>query len=800
MDVTKRNGTREPVNVNKIIDSLSRTCEGLNVDVTKIATKTIGGLFDGATTRQVDELSIDKAVWMIEEDPDYSKAAARTLSNVIAKDVAAQEIQSFSQSVAVGFKNGLFSAELQAFVKKNARKLNAAVVRDRDNRFDYFGIKIVYDRYLARHPESRAVIETPQYWLMRVACGILMNREGIDINSVINYYDLISLGYYLNSTPTLFNAGTVHSQMSSCYLCHSPEDSLVGIYGKYQDVALLSKFAGGIGLDYTLVRAAGCLIKGTNGESNGIIPFIHTQDSSVIAIDQGGKRKGAAAIYLESWHADVYDFLNLRKNTGDAKKRAHNLNLSNWVPDLLMERNEEGAQWSLFSPNIPEVKALTEMYDDEFRVAYIALETKYEAMDVKPKWYKRVDARDLFGKMMNTLIETGNGWMCFKDISNRTANQVSAHQSHLEQKRIIHLSNLCTEILQVVSNDETAVCNLGSIILSAFVKPDRTIDYPKLAQVVRTAMIGLDSVIDKNFYPIPSAQYSNSMWRPVGLGIMATHDMFHLMGLSFDDPEALQLVTDVQAFIYYHALDTSVDMAIQLGRFPNFGQTRLAQDGKFQFELWKTDTSPPTTVNGLLNWEQLRQRITEFGMRNSLSIAIAPTASVASISGVRESIEPSVSNIYSRQTLSGDFMQVDTHLVRELQKLGLWSVAMAKRIIAEDGSIQNIEEIPASIKRRFRTAWEYSMKTLIDLAAGRGRYIDQSQSLNLYLENATIGKASSMYMYLWKKGIKTSYYLRSRAASKIAKVTTGIEVKQYFSDAEAIACSLENPELCEACQ
>lgn len=810
MHVQKRNGTLEPVNLEKITNSLKRVCAGLNVDVTKIAIKTIGGLFDGATTRQVDELSIDKAVWLIGEDPDNSKAAARILSNVIAKDVANQEIQSFSQSVAVGTKHGLFSPELNAFVKKNARKLNAAIKLERDEGYEYFGLKVVFDRYLAKHPETREIIEVPQYWLMRVAAGILAKRPGIEVADIIEFYDVLSKRFYMTSTPTLFNSGTLRPQMSSCYLLSSPDDDLFDIYKKLQDVALLSKFAGGIGLDYTLVRGEGALIKGTNGESNGVVPFIHTQDSSVVAVNQGGKRKGAAAVYLESWHTDIESFLDLRKNTGDAMKRAYNLNTANWVPDLLMKRVKDGGKWSLFSPHVAEVKRLTEIYDETgFEEAYVALEAKYEAMEKKPKWFKQVSAPVLFHKMMTTLAETGNGWMNFKDAANRTANQVT-----LSNGRIVRISNLCTEILEVVSKDETAVCNLGSIVLPMYVKADGSMNWEELARVVRIAMIGLDSVVDENYYPIPETANSNQQWRPVGLGIMGTHDMFHLMGLSFDDPEAEKVVEDVQAFIYYHALKASVEMAKQFGPFPNFKETRLAQEGKFQFELWKQDTSPATTVGGLLDWEALRADIKQHGTRNSLCIAIAPTATIASIIGVYESIEPAISNVFARQTLSGDFMQVNSYLVRDLQKLGLWTEEMRKTIIAAEGSVQGIEIIPENLRRRYRTAWEYSMKTLINLAAKRGRFIDQSQSLNLYIENATIGKLSSMYVYAWEKGIKTTYYLRSRAATKIAKVTAVLPtqtkdyveavvaevLKKEYTEEEVIACSLDDPEGCEACQ
>jgi ribonucleoside-diphosphate reductase alpha chain len=778
MRVRKRNGSLEPVDVNKIVNAVARCAEGLiGVDPLRIATRTISGLVDGATTEELDELSIRTAAALITEEPNYSRLAARLLSEFVDKEVRNQNIPWFSESIVVGHRLGLIADEVLAFVEANAPALNAAIASERDRNFEFFGIRTVYDRYLLRHPDTRKVIETPQFFFLRVACGLSTSAD-----EAIAFYDLMSSLTYLPSSPTLFNSGTSHPQMSSCYLLDSPEDSLEGIYDKYKDVALLSKFAGGIGLAYHRIRAKGSLIQGTNGLSNGIIPWLKTLDSSVAAVNQGGKRKGAACVYLETWHADIEDFLDLRDNTGDHQRRTHNLNLANWVPDLFMERVEKDWVWSLFDPK--KVPHLTDLYGEDFEQAYVEAEQAglYE---------RQVPARDLYGRMMRTLAQTGNGWMTFKDASNTKCNQTG------EPGRVVHLSNLCTEILEVTSAEETAVCNLGSINLGALTTADG-FDYDRLGEVVRTAVPFLDRVIDINYYPTDAAARSNEAWRPVGLGVMGLQDVLFKLRLPFDSPEAKELSTRISEHIYYWALWTSADLAEANGPHKTFAETRLAK-GQLQFDLWGISPSAD------LDWDALRARIAEVGVRNSLMIAIAPTATIASIAGCYECIEPQVSNLFKRETLSGEFLQINKYLVRDLQARGLWDEDMANRIKAAEGSVQGVEGVPEDLQALYRTAWELPMRALIDMGAARGAFIDQSQSLNLFMESPTIGKLSSMYLYAWKSGLKTTYYLRSRPATRINKTTTGApapaptaQVKQ-FSDSEAIACSLENPEACEAC-
>ncbi|HSX63828.1 MAG TPA: ribonucleoside-diphosphate reductase subunit alpha, partial [Pseudoxanthomonas sp.] len=582
--------------------------------------------------------------------------------------------------------------------------------------------------------------------------------------------------------PTLFNAGTRHEQLSSCFLLDSPQDSLESIYQKYGDIAQLSKFSGGIGVSYTRVRSRGSLIKSTNGHSNGIVPWLKTLDSSVAAVNQGGKRKGAACVYLEPWHADVEEFLELRENTGDEARRTHNLNLANWVPDLFMQRVESDSDWSLFDPRV--VPEFTDLFGEAFERAYTQAEAQGKAV-------KAVKARELYARMMRTLAQTGNGWMTFKDKCNKASNQTA------RAGNVIHLSNLCTEILEVTSAEETAVCNLGSINLSHHLDEDSFFDFDKLAETVRLAVRQLDRVIDLNFYPIESARRGNLRWRPVGLGVMGLQDVFFKLRLAFDSDAARALSARIAETIYYHALETSVELAEERGRHPSFGETRAAQ-GELQFDAWNIQ---PTDQD---RWNLLRERICESGLRNSLLIAIAPTATIASIAGCYECVEPQVSNLFKRETLSGDFLQVNRYLVVELKKLGLWTPEIRDLIKQAEGSIQGITQIPDTLRSIYRTAWEIPMRSLIDMAADRGAFIDQSASLNLFMESPNIGAMSSMYMYAWKKGIKTTYYLRSRPATRIAKTTVGNAVAETprpeYSPSEAVSCSLENPEACEACQ
>jgi ribonucleoside-diphosphate reductase alpha chain len=776
MRVRKRNGSFEPVDINKIVKAVARCCYNLpSVDTLRIATKTISGLYDGATTKELDKLSIQTAASLIFEEPEYSRLGARLLNQYIEKEVRNQEIHSFSQSIAFGVKEGLIAERVANFVVENSRKLNDAIDQTRNDLFEFFGLRTLYDRYLLKNRTTRDVIETPQFFWMRVACGLAESPT-----EAIELYKLFSSLEYIPSTPTLFNSGTKHEQLSSCFLLDSPADSLESIYRKYSDVAMLSKFSGGIGIAYTRVRAQGSLIQGTNGHSNGIVPWLKTLDSSVAAVNQGGKRKGACCVYLETWHADIEDFLELRDNTGDEARRTYNLNIANWVSDIFMRRVQEDAMWSLFDPKI--VPHFTDLYGEEFEKAY--LEAEEQGL-----FARQVKARDVYARMMRTLAQTGNGWMTFKDASNKKSNQTA------KPENVVHLSNLCTEIIEVTSQDETAVCNLGSINVARYVK-DGEFDFEKLGANVRLAVKQLDRVIDLNYYAIPSTAASNQRWRNIGLGVMGLQDVFFQLRMAFDSDAARKISAKIQEEIYFASMDASCNLAKAKGAHPAFPETRAAQ-GLLQFDLWGF------VPEDAARWEELRQRIKEFGLRNSLMIAIAPTATIAAIAGSYECIEPQVSNLFKRETLSGDFVQVNKYLVQELKNAKLWTDVVRNKIKLSEGSIQNIEEIPANLREVYRTAWEIPMRSLIDMAADRGAFIDQSQSLNLFIESPNIGKLSSMYMYAWQKGLKTTYYLRSRPATKIAQVSAAEEEKaevRAYSDSEALVCSLENPEACEACQ
>ncbi|HEY2867602.1 MAG TPA: ribonucleoside-diphosphate reductase subunit alpha, partial [Pyrinomonadaceae bacterium] len=679
MRVRKRNGSFEPVDINKIVKAVARCCYSLpSVDTLRIATKTISGLYDGATTQELDKLSIQTAASLIFEEPEYSRLAARLLNQYIEKEVRNQEIHSFSQSIAFGVKEGLINDRVAQFVTANSRKLNDAIDHTRNDLFEFFGLRTLYDRYLLKNPTTRDVIESPQFFWMRVACGLAESPS-----EAIELYRLFSSLEYVPSTPTLFNSGTQHEQLSSCFLLDSPADSLESIYRKYSDVAMLSKFSGGIGIAYSRVRAQGSLIQGTNGHSNGIVPWLKTLDSSVAAVNQGGKRKGACCVYLETWHADIEDFLELRENTGDEARRTHNLNIANWVSDLFMRRVQDDAVWSLFDPKV--VPHFPDLYGEEFEKAYVEAEEQ-------GLHRRQVKARELYARMMRTLAQTGNGWMTFKDASNKKSNQTARPEN------VVHLSNLCTEIIEVTNENETAVCNLGSINVGRYVKrnantPVRTdaastsgqassateaaeecsladksvrvpaeVDLDKLRSNVRLAVKQLDRVIDLNYYAIPSTADSNHRWRNIGLGVMGLQDVFFKLRLAFDSEEARKLSAKIQEEIYFAALDASCELAKAKGAHIAFPETRAAQ-GLLQFDLW--GIVPEETGR----WDGLRDRIKEFGLRNSLTIAIAPTATIAAIAGSYECIEPQVSNLFKRETLSGDFVQVNKYLVQELKNI-----------------------------------------------------------------------------------------------------------------------------------
>ncbi|WP_369225326.1 ribonucleoside-diphosphate reductase subunit alpha [Streptomyces sp. R39] len=762
--------------------ALLRTLAELTADLPdadpgRVAAAALRGRSARADDAELRELATEAAAGLISEDPAYSRLAARLLTVSIRAEAASQGVTSFTESVAVGHREGLIADRTADFVRLHARRLDTLVDPAADDRFGYFGLRTLHSRYLLRHPITRKVIETPQHFLLRVAAGLAEDDSAGAADEVAALYGLMSRLDYLPSSPTLFNSGTRHPQMSSCYLLDSPKDELDSIYDRYHQVARLSKHAGGIGLSYSRIRSRGSLIRGTNGHSNGIVPFLKTLDASVAAVNQGGRRKGAAAVYLETWHSDIEEFLELRDNTGEDARRTHNLNLAHWVPDEFMRRVDADQRWSLFSPaDVPE---LVDLWGAEFDAAYRAAEAKGLAR-------KTIPARELYGRMMRTLAQTGNGWMTFKDAANRTANQ-TALPGH-----VIHSSNLCTEILEVTDDGETAVCNLGSVNLGAFVS-NGDIDWERLDDTVRTAVTFLDRVVDINFYPTGQAGRSNARWRPVGLGAMGLQDVFFKLRLPFDSPEARALSTRIAERIMLAAYEASADLAERGGRLPAWEKTRTAR-GVLHPDHYGVEFTWPE------RWAALRARIAATGLRNSLLLAIAPTATIASIAGVYECIEPQVSNLFKRETLSGEFLQVNSYLVQDLKDLGVWDARTREALRDAGGSVQDFTWIPEDVRRLYRTAWEIPQRGLIDMAAARTPYLDQAQSLNLFLETPTIGKLSSMYAYAWKSGLKTTYYLRSRPATRIARAARATVPVQATPDPEAVACSLENPESCEACQ
>ncbi|MER5223377.1 ribonucleoside-diphosphate reductase subunit alpha [Streptomyces flaveus] len=783
----------EPVSAAPETDSpgtaLLRTLTELTADLPdtdpgRVAAAALRGRSARADETELRELATEAAAGLISEDPAYSRLAARLLTIGIRAEAASQGVTSFTESVAVGHREGLIAERTAEFVRIHAERLDSLIDPHADDRFGYFGLRTLHSRYLLRHPITRKVIETPQHFMLRVASGLAEDDSIRSVDEVAALYRLMSRLDYLPSSPTLFNSGTRHPQMSSCYLLDSPKDELDSIYERYHQVARLSKHAGGIGIAYSRIRSRGALIRGTNGHSNGIVPFLKTLDASVAAVNQGGRRKGAAAVYLETWHSDIEEFLELRDNTGEDARRTHNLNLAHWIPDEFMRRVDEDGLWSLFSPS--DVPELVDLWGEEFDAAYRKAEADGLARKTLP-------ARDLYGRMMRALAQTGNGWMTFKDTANRTANQ-TALPGHT-----VHSSNLCTEILEVTDDGETAVCNLGSVNLGAFVDmATGDLDWERLDATVRTAVTFLDRVVDINFYPTEQAGRSNARWRPVGLGAMGLQDVFFKLRLPFDSAEAKALSTRIAERIMLAAYEASTDLAERSGPLPAWEKTRTAR-GVLHPDHYDVELTWPE------RWAALRERIATTGMRNSLLLAIAPTATIASIAGVYECIEPQVSNLFKRETLSGEFLQVNSYLVNELKELGVWDARTREALREANGSVQDFAWIPEDVRRLYRTAWEIPQRGLIDMAAARTPFLDQSQSVNLFLETPTIGKLSSMYAYAWKSGLKTTYYLRSRPATRIARAAGSSSAAapvpvQQAVDPDAVACSLENPESCEACQ
>ena len=790
MLVLKRDGRRESVKFDKITARIEKLCKGLNrdfVEPVKIAQKVIDGLYDGVSTVQLDDLAAEIAASMTTRHPDFAKLAARIAISNLHKVTS----ESFSNTMKhmytyVDAKTGenapLLSSETYGVIKKNAKKLDEAIDYDRDFNYDFFGYKTLERAYLMRL--NGKIVERPQHMLMRVSVGI----HGDDIEASIETYHLMSEKWFTHATPTLFNAGTPKPQLSSCFLLTMQDDSIDGIYDTLKQCAKISQSAGGIGLSIHNVRATGAYIKGTNGTSNGIIPMLRNFDMTARYVDQGGgKRKGSFAIYLEPWHADIFDFLQLKKNHGKEELRARDLFYAMWISDLFMRRVEENGEWSLFSPD--EAKGLEDSYGEAF-------EKLYEKYEQEGKARKVVKAQDLWFEILEAQIETGTPYILYKDHANRKSNQ--------KNLGTIKSSNLCTEIMEYTSKDEVAVCNLASISLSKFVKEDKTFDHDKLYEITKVATRNLNKVIDVNYYPVEEARTSNMRHRPIGLGVQGLADAFVMMRLPFESEEAQRLNSEIFETIYFASMEASMELSQADGPYQTYKGSPVSK-GIFQFDMWGV-----TPDSGRWDWYELKQKVKKHGVRNSLLVAPMPTASTSQILGNNECFEPFTSNMYVRRVLSGEFIVANKYLMHDLIGLGLWDEGMMNKIKAENGSIQNIAEIPANIKELYKTVWEISQKTIIDMSADRGAYICQSQSLNIHLMNANFGKMTSMHFYAWKKGLKTGmYYLRTKAATDAIKFTVTKEenvqpkaeelAKATNQNQQAIQCSLDDPEGCEMC-
>ena len=762
MQVVKRTGRREDVSFDKITARIKKLCYSLDsnyVDHILISKKVIQGLYDGVTTSELDNLAAETAASMATEHPDYAALAARIAISNLHKNTK----KSFSETMRdlyeyvdpkTGDKAGLIADKYLKIIEENSAKLDSAIIYDRDYSFDYFGFKTLERSYLLRM--NGKVVERPQHLLMRAAVGI----HGEDIEAAIETYNLMSEKWFIHATPTLFNAATPKPQLSSCFLLSATEDSISGIFETLTRCAKISQSAGGIGLSIHNIRAQGSYIKGTGGTSNGIIPMLKVFNDTARYVDQGGgKRKGAFAVYLEPWHADIYDFLDLKKNHGKEELRARDLFYALWISDLFMERVETDGEWSLFCPN--EAPGLYDCYGEEFKKLY----TKYEEEGLARRTVK---ARELWGAVMESQIETGTPYILYKDASNEKSNQ--------KNLGTIRSSNLCTEILEYTSPDEVAVCNLASISLGMFVKEDQTYDFDKLYQIARTVTRNLNKVIDVNYYPVKEARNSNMRHRPIGIGVQGLADAFIQMRMPFDSPEAQQLNRDIFETIYFAALTESNAIAEVDGAYETF-EGSPASKGILQFDMWGVEPSDRW------NWAELKEKIKDKGIRNSLLLAPMPTASTSQILGNNECFEPYTANIYSRRTLSGEYVVVNKHLLRDLINLGLWNNTMKERLMAANGSIQNIPEIPQEIKDLYKTVWEIKQRVIIDMAADRGAFICQSQSLNLFVESPNLAKMTSMHFYAWKKGLKTGmYYLRSKAAVDPIKFTLSADYKDKYSN------------------
>ena len=803
--VIKRNGRTERMSLDKIERRISKLCNGLSVNLSRVTRDVASQMYDGMKTYELDELSAQICASLCTEHPDYGTLASRIIISNHHKNTS----PSFSEVIRNLYENKnihgqsapLVSNELYEIVMENCDKLNSYIDYERDYKFDYFGFKTLEKSYLMRlktyTPESTKeermnlkgkIVERPQHLLMRVALGI----HGSALKLALETYDLMSQKYFIHATPTLFNAGTPRPQLSSCFLLAMKEDSIDGIYSTLRDCALISKWAGGIGLHIHNVRAKNSIINGTNGISNGIVPMLRVFNNTARYVDQGGgKRNGSIAIYLEPWHADVQDFLLLRKNHGNEEERARDLFYAMWVSDLFMERVKTNGDWSLFCPN--ECPGLPDCYGDEFKELY----EKYEK---EGRAKKTIKAQELWIQILESQIETGTPYICYKDASNRKSNQ--------QNLGTIKSSNLCTEIIEYSNSEEFAVCNLASIGLSNYVihNEDGTteFDWDKLLKVSRIVTRNLDKVIDVNFYPVPETKRSNMRHRPIGIGVQGLADVFAMMKMPFDSPEAAALNSRIFETIYFGALTESNQIASEKGTYETYKGSPMSK-GILQFDMW--DEKPEKLH---YDWELLREKIKVTGVRNSLLLAPMPTASTSQILGNNECFEPFTSNIYLRRTLAGEFVVVNRHLIRECIKLGIWNNDMKNKIIANNGSVQNIPEIPEDMKPIYKTAWELKNKILINMAADRGKFICQSQSLNLFMEAPNFNNLSAMHLYSWKKGLKTGiYYLRTRPVTKAQQFTIEptkkMTKKQSVSDLRdeekrkvAMVCDRSNPD-CEAC-
>jgi ribonucleoside-diphosphate reductase alpha chain len=789
MFVIKRDGRKETVKFDKITARVQKLCYGLSelVDPVKISMKVIEGLYDGVTTSELDSLAAEVAASMTTNHPDYALLAARIAVSNLHKNTD----KSFSRTMRklyeykdpkTGQNASLIADDVYEIIKKNAELLDSTIIYDRDFGYDYFGFKTLERSYLLRI--NGKVVERPQHMLMRVSLGIHKD----DINAAIETYHLMSERWFTHATPTLFNAGTPKPQMSSCFLLTMKDDSIEGIYDTLKQCAKISQSAGGIGLSIHNVRATGSYIKGTNGTSNGIVPMLRVFNDTARYVDQGGgKRKGSFAIYLEPWHADIFEFLDLRKNHGKEELRARDLFYALWIPDLFMKRVKDNGNWSLFCPN--ESPGLADCWGKEF-------EALYERYEAEGRARKTIPARELWSAIIESQIETGTPYMLYKDACNSKSNQ--------QNLGTIKSSNLCTEIIEYTSPDEVAVCNLASLALPRFVN-DGVFDHQRLFEVTYVVTKNLNKIIDYNYYPVPEAQRSNLRHRPIGIGVQGLADAFILMRMPFDSPQAKQLNKDIFETIYYAALTASKDLAKEFGPYETYEGSPISK-GILQFDMWNIQPSDRW------EWDVLRDEIKKYGVRNSLLLAPMPTASTSQILGNNECFEPYTSNIYSRRVLSGEFVVVNKHLLKDLVKLGLWNDEMKNKIIANNGSIQNIEEIPQNIKELYKTVWEIKQRDIIDMAADRGAFICQSQSLNVFFEMPNYSKISSMHFYAWERGLKTGmYYLRTKAASEAIKFTvqkqagsqlepvvTKVNISKEEAEAQ-MACSLDNPDACEAC-